>query len=369
MTLKLHLVDEDYVNVLVGYPPKPLKLMIDPLAAFSYVFNDTKSTSATTNHETEKFSNVFGSFEGEWRNDFFYLTDDKLINFRMDYVAVTKKESRLDCDGVIGLGYSTNHPRGNIYDLLYHMPDVLKAEKVLSYDKKNKLVTIGEFPYKSNNNPVVYPLYEKKEYPGFFLKLKGFGFITDKDRSKYYERVPLDDDAMLTLMPVIIAPKDRVDYLTTNYLPKLQEKESVLDLVKDDEEFWTDVYITKPKEFLTHTEVLFGKMAYKFKPFDDKGDKKRAKIRYGDVKGHEFKYWYLGIDLINIDRLDLNFEKNTAKIYSSSTYDSTLPRVLLLLEVIIFISIFGLALSCFLRCMCSKPKQKDIKQEELMEYL
>lgn len=102
------------------------------------------------------FSDI-SKVNGEWRNDFFYLTVDILINFKMDYVAVTKKESRLDCDGIIGLGYYTFHLKGNIYDLLYKMPDVLKVERVLSYDNKNKLVSIREFPYKRNSNSVVYP--------------------------------------------------------------------------------------------------------------------------------------------------------------------------------------------------------------------
>ena len=56
--------------------------------------------------------------------------------------------------------------------------------------------------------------------------------------------------------------------------------------------------MTKKQEFLTHTEVLFGKMAYKFPPFDDKGEKLRPKIRLGDIPNHEFNYWYIGIDLI-----------------------------------------------------------------------
>ena len=64
------------------------------------------------------FSNVFGNFTGVWKNDFFYLTDDRLMNFRMDYVEITKKDSKLLCDGVLGLGYSYEQSYGNIYEVL-----------------------------------------------------------------------------------------------------------------------------------------------------------------------------------------------------------------------------------------------------------
>ena len=44
-SLKLQLVDEDYVVVQIGYPPKEYKLIVDPVGSFTYLFKENGSTS------------------------------------------------------------------------------------------------------------------------------------------------------------------------------------------------------------------------------------------------------------------------------------------------------------------------------------
>ena len=119
-SLKLQLVDEDYVVVQIGYPPKEYKLMVDPVGPFTYLFTENKSESKLDGESNirHSFSNVFGNFTGIWRNDFFYLTEDRMMNFRMDYLEITQKDSKLKCDGVLGLGYSFENSYGNIYEVL-----------------------------------------------------------------------------------------------------------------------------------------------------------------------------------------------------------------------------------------------------------
>ena len=138
ISLKLQLVDEDYVVVQIGYPPKEYKLIVDPVGPFTYLFKENDSQSKVPGDKTElfSFSNVFGNFTGEWKNDFFYLTTDRMMNFRMDYLEITKKESKLNCDGVLGLGYSFEQSYGNIYEVLEKMYNVFPSKKMMSYDKK-----------------------------------------------------------------------------------------------------------------------------------------------------------------------------------------------------------------------------------------
>ena len=38
LSLKLQLVDEDYVVVQIGYPPKEYKLIVNPVGPFTYLF-------------------------------------------------------------------------------------------------------------------------------------------------------------------------------------------------------------------------------------------------------------------------------------------------------------------------------------------
>ena len=210
-SLKLQLVDEDYVKVQIGYPPKEYKLIVDPVSPFTYLFKENPSTTKMEGELKNPitFSNVFGNFTGVWKNDFFYLTDDKLMNFRFDYVEITKKDTKLICDGVLGLGYSYEQRYGNIYEVLEKMYNVFPSKKVLSYDKKKMQITLGEIPERSSYNPTVLKIYEKKDMPGIFLNLNKLRFMSDYDQTKYLTEEDLNDDALLTLLPVVIAPKHR----------------------------------------------------------------------------------------------------------------------------------------------------------------
>ena len=86
-SLKLQLIDEDYVLVQIGLPPKPYKLFVDPMGSFTYLFKPLNSTSTLPGESDQlEFTNVLGKFKGIWKNDFIYLTDDRLMNFRMDFL-------------------------------------------------------------------------------------------------------------------------------------------------------------------------------------------------------------------------------------------------------------------------------------------
>ena len=219
-SLQLQLINEDYVEVEIGYPAKTYTLIVDPVAPFTYIFSPEvlKSNSTESFKDKDEFTNVFGSFKGEWREDFFYLTNDRLMNFRLQYLFITEKKTVLDCDGVLGLGYSKNHVRGNIYDLLSTMDNAFKSQKVFSYNKRTMQITIGEIPERSHYNPTIYKIYEKpEEYPGIFLELTKLRFVTDYDETKIITEEEMKDDAMLTFVPVVIAPKKRLNNLYENY--------------------------------------------------------------------------------------------------------------------------------------------------------
>ena len=252
-SLKLQLVDEDYVIVQIGYPPKQYKLFVDPVGPFTYLFEENKSESKIDGElsKPHEFQNVFGNFTGVWKNDFFYLTTDRLMNFRMDYLEITKKETKLKCDGVLGLGYSFYDSYGNIYEVLEKMYNVFKSNKMLSYDKKKMQITLGEFPERSNYNPTVYKIYEKKDNPGIFLQLDKLRFMTDTDQTKYLTEEDLKDDALLTLLPVVIAPKHRLKNLYQNYTTLFSTSESEFSKKGEnvnETKFYSDFYLTKPNK-------------------------------------------------------------------------------------------------------------------------
>ena len=374
-SLKLQLVDEDYVVVQIGYPSKEYKLIVDPVGPFTYLFkeNDSQSKIAGEKSEPYSFSNVFGNFTGTWKNDYFYLTVDKLMNFRMDYLEITKKDSKLKCDGVLGLGYSFEQSYGNIYEVLEKMYNVFPSKKMLSYDKKKMQITLGEFPERSNYNPTVYKIYEKKEIPGMFLQLNKLRFVTDYDQTKYKTEEDLNDDAILTLLPVVIAPKHRLKNLYTNYTTLFNTSNSKYSKKGEnvnETKFYSDFYLTEPNKHMDFIELVFDRMAYKFRCFEEKDGKFRPQIRFGNDQKYLFKYWVVGVDVIGVDRFDFNFEDMTVKLYSKPSYDITKSKPQLLRDVFVYMTVMCIMLGFAFRIFCQKKKESEIKPgQELDELL
>ena len=374
LSLKLQLVDEDYVIVQIGYPPKEYKLIVDPVGPFTYLFRENDSQSKLPGEKTEPltFANVFGNFTGTWKNDFFYLTNDKMMNFRMDYLEITKKDSKLNCDGVLGLGYSFEQSYGNIYEVLEKMYNVFPGKKMLSYDKKKMQITLGEFPERSNYNPTVYKIYEKKDTPGIFLRLEKLRFVTDYDQTKYKTEEDMKDDALLTLLPVVIAPKHRLKNLYINYTTLFNTSESEYSkkgVDVNETKFYSDFYLTKPNEHMDYIELVFDRMAYKFRCFEEKNGKYRPQIRFGNDQNYLFKYWVVGVDVIGVERFDFNFEENTVKLYSKPSYDITKSKPQLLRDVFVYMTVICIMLGFGFRIFCQKKKESEIKPGQELEDL
>ena len=373
-SLKLQLVDEDYVKVQIGYPPKEYKLIVDPVSPFTYLFKENPSTTKTEG-ELKKpitFSNVFGNFTGVWKNDFFYLTDDKLMNFRFDYVEITKKDTKLICDGVLGLGYSYEQSYGNIYEVLEKMFNVFPSKKVLSYDKKKMQITLGEIPERSSYNPTVLKIYEKKDMPGIFLNLNKLRFMSDYDQTKYITEEDLNDDALLTLLHVIIAPKHRLKNLYKNFTTLFSTDKSTFSKKGDNvnlTKFYTDLYFTNPNLHMNYTELVFDRMAYKFKCFEEKHGKFRPQIRFGNDQNYLFKYWVVGVDIIGLERFDFNFEDSTVKLYSKPSYDITKSKPQLLRDVFVYMTVVCVMLCFMFLVFCKKKKASEIEPGQELEEL
>ena len=181
LSLKINIVDEDFIEVLVGNPPVPMKLLIDPVAPFSYMLKKFESSTLLP-FDAYKFSNSFGTFEGKWKSDFFYLTADKIFPLRIKFLMVEQTTSVLDVDGVIGLGYSEKIDDDcSVFEQLHKMTDVFKIDNLMSYDKNKKLLTIGELPKSDNYNPVKFPLFEgDSKYPPLLSTSQKFGSSTEK---------------------------------------------------------------------------------------------------------------------------------------------------------------------------------------------
>jgi len=364
--LTIKIIDEDFINVKIGNPPTQMKLLIDPTAPFSYIFKDFDS-STTMKIDEGKFSNEFGKFEGEWQNDYFYITEDNVFNFRLRYFKVLNTNSPLKVDGVLSFGDSSFYPDGNIYNILGQMKTTFpNFKKMMSYDKQRSLLILGNIPKPDYSNPVTFPLFEGRQESGSFVNLTKISFIKKNNR-RYINYIDIGDIAKLGIMPVIIAPRHKINYLNKNYFPIIKSPHSNMNKISNTEKFFSDIYLTEQNNNLL-TEMVFGKIAYKYDFVVEKEGKYRSNIRLGDDEINPIDYWYIGMDLLFIDRADFNFEKGTVKLYSSRAYDITSNKLLYLLYMIILGAVVSFILGYVLRRYLPKKKQKDIqKGEELLE--
>ena len=365
-SLKIKIIDEDFINVKIGNPPTSLKLLIDPTAPFSYIFSDFESTT-TIKIDEGKFLNEFGKFEGEWQNDYFYITDDNVFNFRLRYFKVLKTNSPLNVDGVFSLGDSSFYQDANIYNILSQIKiSFPNFKKVMSYDKQRSLLILGELPEPDYSNPVTFPLFEGRKESGTFVNLTKISFIKKNNR-RQIDYINIGDIAKLGILPVIIAPRYKINYLNNNYFPRIKSSNSYMNKISNPEKFFSDVYLSEENDNLL-TEMIFDKIAYKYDFVEKKNGKFRSNIRLGDDEFNPIDYWYIGMDLLYIDRADFNFEEGTVKLFSSKAYNITSSKLLYLFNMVLMSILVGCICVYLLRRFLPKKKQKDIEVgQELLD--
>ena len=364
LCIKLKILDEDFIKIRIGNPQTELKLLIDPVSPFTYIFKNFKS-STTEKLESTIFQNAFGTYEGEWQNDFFFLTEDPFFNIKLRYVKVLKTKSNFHVDGVFGLGYHSGYPESNIYSVLNKIHSLFNMKKLLSYDKKKKLLTIGEIPLREYSNPVRLPIYHKEGKIETFIKLSSISFMNKNTREIHYEDI--NDDAVLGLFPILIAPKLRYFWMNNTYIPKIIEFNTSYYILPQKKKFFSDIYIHKINNSVI-TSIILNKFGYKYKFAEKIDGGYRSLMRLGDDFRNPLPYWYLGIDTLNIDRLDFDFNLYVVRIFSNTAYDIDGNKLLFLFKYILLTIAICVWICIILRVFLAKKKQKDIeKGTELQE--
>ena len=364
LSLQLHIkiFDQQYVYVKIGFSNERLKFLIDPTAPFSTLLTDITSKTVVKG-EQYKYTDMFGTFEGHWETDTIFLTPDEIFNIKIKYLKVTKNQSLIKgVDGILGLGFSSNYPDCNIYQVLQKMSNVLiNTEPYMTYDKKRQYLTVGKFPGPEYTNPQVYPLKNDPVY-GTLINITAIGVTDDK---KIMTRIELNDTAKLGLIPVIVAPEKRKKDLNEKYFKLISEGKVEEDSSKA-YKFYNDVNVEKKKKM--KTEILLGNIAYKYDALYDFEGKHKSSIRLGDKKEDKFSAWYLGMEEMKIDRADFDYTNNCVKLYSATARDISKFKLLLLAYFALVSAIFVFFCACCLRCCCFRKEQRDIKKgEELVD--
>lgn len=308
--LKINLKDNYFVDVYLGYPKQKFKFLVDPLSPFSYIlkiyYSKTKIQKGLS--EIKSFSNSYGEFAGVWVYDKIYLTEDKNFNFKFKFLDCNFKRTLLNVDGVLGLGYSPEYNDTSIYYYLHLMKDVFNnVNKLMSYDRINNLVTIGESsPLPENPNPIKLVLSNHTNYTGYYVDLNKISI-----ESTNFE---IQEQALLGLIPMIIAPRNRSEWVKKDYLSSLTYKNNNTTIVKDKKKIFSDVYSPFFKKDLK-AKIYFDETDFEYDYYEKKNDTSiRSTVRIGDVWQNQMKCWYVGIPLVNIDRADFNFESHNEAV-------------------------------------------------------
>ena len=120
---------------------------------------------------------------------------------------------------------------------------------------------------------------------------------------------------------------------------------------------------------MDYTELVFDRMAYKFRYFAEKNGKFRAKIRFGNQQNYLFKYWVVGVDVIGVERFDFNFEEGTVKLFSKPSYGITKNEPQFLRDAFIYMTIVGVMLAFRFLAFCQKRKSNEIEPGKELDEL
>lgn len=366
MSIKIPIIDEDYIDVVIGTPPTKFKLLIDPVAPFSYINKKFDSVTYETKLSKKSFSNIFGNYDGEWATDFFYLTTDKYFPLRMEFVMVNKTDSAFNVDGVIGLGYSENlYQNCSIYANLAKLNHIFPTKNVFSYDKKKRLLTIGELPERDNFNPVTFPIKEgqEKDYPASFVNITS---ILMKNKNGNSTFLNITGHAKLGLMPVIIAP-NHLGSVISQYNTDIKAVNGTYTLEPDEKKFYSTYRTTEKNKNIT-TEMIFDKIAYKYDHvLTDAKQNMISNIRLG--LNTNLKFWYIGIDNLNVHRADFDFSKGEVTLFSPTAYDIFSSKTYILFSFVLFGIAISIIIGVIIRTQCQKKRKSEMAKEEGQELI
>lgn len=354
------------MSIKIGYPAEKMKWFVDPSTPYSIVIKDTKSTTKIASKDKETITNVFGTFEGHWETDFIYPTDDKEFTVKIKYFKVDKTTSKFDGEGILGLGHPSEDKETSLFNILNNMKNVFEFKNALSYDKRSGYITIGELPKNNALNRVTFALEEKTigKTHASFLNLNEL-IVQNKDK-KTTSRLSIKEPALLTLMPVIIAPEKSKAKLENEYLPLIADSPKA-QYKDEDDEFFEDMLVDKKDN--VKAEMVFDSIAYTYDALDSKDNKFRSAIRLGNRKENKLDYWYVGIDLLNVNRIDYNFDAQTVSIYSPKAHDVTKNKWLILLGFVIGSILLCTAFGFFCNKFCAKKKGVVVKENRELDDL
>ncbi|MCQ2817853.1 MAG: hypothetical protein MJ252_11365 [archaeon] len=367
ISLEIPIVDEDYVIVPIGGEKKELKLLIDPVGHFTYLLKPVESsTKILYKDDLYSFENHFGEFKGHYESDFIFPTKDKNFGFQLRYLMIDTKNTVLEADGVLGLGYSDDYQEDtNIYKILSKMDSVFKFKKVMTYDKKNKKLILGTVPEFDSFNPVAFDIKPNEDYPFNLVDLSKIGF-TDKKGTHY---VDMNTKAKFGLIPAIIAPEEDKEKLEKELMPYISEDNN-LKIEMNKRNLFNDIFFDKAKaDTKAKAVMLFGISAYKFDhTWKDESGKLSSTIRLGG-KANLGDYWYIGIDKLNINRADFDFEEMKVTMYSPTAFEVGKIRLPYLIFSLLVTIAFLTILAISIRYCCSTKRQIEIRPGEELLYL
>lgn len=317
-TFKMKIVENYFVEVYFGFPMRKLKLLVDPISPYSYILNRYYSNTKEKKDISDSlhFTNAYGEFTGVWVKDKIYLSEDQNFNFEFKFLDCFFQRTLLNVDGVLGLGYSKDYEDASIYYYLKKMSGAFSNVKnVMTYDKRNNIFSVGEYADTPvTHKPIELSLIHHQKYAGEYVDLKRIYVC--------HEELDLNDPLLLGLMPIIVAPKSREQWLKETYFPHLLVEGSETKVVHDAKKLYSEIYATKFKDN-EHPYMQIEDLYFEYEYYRIRNNSFKSNIRIGDVWQNPMECWYIGLPTIYIDRADFDFENYKVTMYRQRDFEKS----------------------------------------------
>ncbi len=398
----LELNEKSYLNIFFGEPKIKLKFLIDISSNINILFNNKIEQSKTfsKSHVLLSISNLFGNFEGNLCEDYFYLNDEKfLLNFI--YVSNEEKRKFLNCDGILSLGKISEF-NSNFLDmnLILKLKEKNLIDKKIITFEKNKISFGSKNDFSENrkiisNRTIIKLIDSNEEFPCFFSLIKGFSFYNNEI---YNERINREINLKFSFVNFNIfnfndfyVPKNKIDFFVDFFLKILFQKKFGNDFKNNSNE--NNVKLPNLKginnENTGNNVISFEKNNFLINNFQTSIILTQNQILRFDFENkfmYDSNYYYFNFEIIenindyffinlnylNFEGISFNFEENEIVIYNCEfcgrfTYDEKFGWLFSLIFVLSLIAILFILISIkFFESNKQKQKMKLYKNYNLI---
>lgn len=334
-----------------------LNMLVDPMSTLIIIF-ENKIPPNTVNPITKtglhvSYNNTYGYFNGELGVETFRL-GNLTVRMRASFVTDMSKSMLEDVyDGILGVGFN----RITDYSI-FKSTNVIKP--YLLYNKHERILHIGYTPKYLNDNKdnvTMLKMENGRNKMDYSLYIKADGIVINEITAvKDINEFPIGFD--FYNKDLIISPMKYKDTLHKNYFPMTtqdEHKDTVFIDESNESNYINYFYSSenKPNDN-TETYISIGDSLLKFDFWYTQND-----ITYSTIKvtKSEAIYWTVGIDALEYDNIEIDYELKHVWLYNDKKIGT------LLYSMVVITSIVGVGFVIFFFCLEKEERVRYRKEK------